>query len=178
MTLGIFEPKTLLRCAAVCLILLYFYLVTTEPRVSGNYLESYMYMATYTKARRWRRGLIHTFDLITTAGQWGPLAFVMPYMIIFPLGTTILGKAFFVLRELRPYYKTHRDWSYQPILEEDCFNDYQARLFGNSDGYFQIGVTLPLVLVCLHVFFSSSVAKQLFTSRSRRSDVLVAKASG
>ena len=171
MALGIFEPKTLLRCISLCIIVGYFYLVVNQRILSGDNLESFMYAATYTKARRYRQTVVQTYDFTATAARLSPFSLICPYLLIFPYVNSVFGKAYDFIRVIRPYFKDHVNWSYQRDVENDSFHYFESRKFGQADSYFQLGVMIPLLMVVMHACFSKSVVMSL-VGRERREKLI------
>ena len=159
MAIGLFDPRTVLRCTSLCLILLYMWLLACNEPISNWAQDGFLYPVTYTKLRRWRLDFILAYDVIKKLTYLIWIGLLIPYMFFVPTGLVILTRMFNVFRMARPRFHTHHNWSYHDMAEQQEYPLFDKR--HTEDDIYSLLSAAAVVLVGAHIGFSRSVVSQL-----------------
>ena len=160
MAIGLFDPRTVLRCTSLCLILLYMWLLACHDSISDNGYDGFQYAVTYTKMRLKRMYLIMVYEFLR---MWSGLVWMtvaIPYMVILSTGLVLFSRIFNVYRYARPHYGSHYHWSYLPVVERNEFPEFDKR--HPEDDVYMILSGTAIFFLAWHVSFTSPALKRMF----------------
>ena len=160
MAIGLFDPRTVLRCTSLCLILLYMWLLAGHSSISDDGYDGFQYAVTHTKMRLKRMYLLMVYDFLRIWTHLIWIAIAIPYMVMFSTGLVLFSRIFNIYRYARPYFVYHYHWSYLPVVENIEFPEFDKR--HPEDDLFMILSGTAIFIVAWHIGFTSPAIKRMF----------------
>ena len=168
MAIGLFDPRTLLRCTSLCLILLYMWLLAGHSSISGDAYDGFHYAVTHTKSRRSRTDMLIFYGFLRMWTRFIWIAVAIPYMALLSTCLVLFSRIFNIYRFVRPYFVYHYHWSYLPVVENIEFPEFDKR--HPEDDLFMILNGTAIFIVALHIAFTSPAIKRVFWRKLRSSN--------